>query len=114
MDDLPGNRFWLAAEFGQREDLYAAVLTEPKDRAWNGLRVCENAKDGVLRGNPLLLFFACQKIQTEHRDPEHPALLIHALSPDCDSQCRVCRLTTEAITQPVLPERIRMRNQSGP
>jgi hypothetical protein len=48
-DFLLGNRFWLAAELGLGENFYAAVLTQPKERVWSSVWVCENAKADVHR-----------------------------------------------------------------
>ncbi len=46
---LLGNRFWLEQELGLGENFYTAVLSQPKDRVWSSVWVCENAKADVQR-----------------------------------------------------------------
>jgi SAM-dependent methyltransferase len=46
---LMANRFWIAHELGFGENRYASIVTDPRDRAWSDIWVCDNARNDVNR-----------------------------------------------------------------
>jgi SAM-dependent methyltransferase len=46
---LLANRLWVAQELGFGENRYAAIVTDPRDRAWSDIWICENARGDVHR-----------------------------------------------------------------
>jgi SAM-dependent methyltransferase len=46
---LLSNRLWVSQELGFGENRYAAIVTDPRDRAWSDIWICENARNDANR-----------------------------------------------------------------